>query len=268
MSMRRALTVCRHVAAFSSASAKAPPSAILADPRPSPQSGKITLYGIPTSRVCKVLMAAEEAGVDVDQVPMQLVPQHIRQPWFLALNPKATLPTIKDGDLVLNESNTIVYYIATQYGKGKEICPTSPEVVATAWQWAEWGESTLAKAQTAIFFGKVRNTYHPAGAFAHPCFLGGSRPGEPTAEELEKLVDLCAKAFHVLDAHLNSHQFIAGESFTFGDITASVQANRMIQNNGYGFEQLRPDNFPAVVAWWKRLCDRPSFCTHVMPRFK
>jgi hypothetical protein len=38
--------------------------------------------------------------------------------WALELNPKGTVPFVKDGPLVLNESNTIVSYIANKYGAG------------------------------------------------------------------------------------------------------------------------------------------------------
>ena len=44
------------------------------------------------------------------------------------------MPFIRDGDLVLNESNTIVSYLANKYNRDG-IYPESPEDLATAWQW-------------------------------------------------------------------------------------------------------------------------------------
>ena len=46
-----------------------------------------------------------------------------------------------------------------------------------------------------------------------------------------------------------------------------VQANRLVGNDGFGFEALAPANFPNVVNWHARLCERPAFAEHVMPRF-
>ena len=48
--------------------------------------------------------------------------------------PRSTVPFIRDGDLVLNESNTIVSYLANKYNRDG-IYPESPEDLATAWQW-------------------------------------------------------------------------------------------------------------------------------------
>jgi hypothetical protein len=60
-----------------------------ADPYPGPSaSGKIVIYGQPTSRVCKVLWMCSEVGLEYDHVlgfPFRL------QPWALALNPKGAL---------------------------------------------------------------------------------------------------------------------------------------------------------------------------------
>ena len=36
--------------------------------------------------------------------------------WFTIINPKRAVPVVRDGELLLHESNTIVTYIATKYG--------------------------------------------------------------------------------------------------------------------------------------------------------
>ena len=53
---------------------------------------------------------------------------------YHATHPRRTVPFIRDGELVLNESNTIVSYLANKYNRDG-IYPESPEDLATAWQW-------------------------------------------------------------------------------------------------------------------------------------
>ena len=75
--------------------------------------GRLVVYGQSTSRVNKVLWAAAEAGVEVDRV--KIPTRHLQQEkWYYELNPKLTVPCIRDGDLVINESNSIVSYICIQ----------------------------------------------------------------------------------------------------------------------------------------------------------
>merc|ERR1712013_756049 len=48
------------------------------------------------------------------------------QPKFLSINPQHSLPTLVDGDLILNESRPIVGYLVNKYGKNDELYPKDP----------------------------------------------------------------------------------------------------------------------------------------------
>lgn len=76
------------------------------------------------------------------------------------------------------------------------------------------------------------------------------------------------QAWTTFDKALENKQYVAGDSFTIGDICAAVQANRFIKNGGFGYPELAPANFPNVVAWFERLSARPAFAEHVGIRFK
>ena len=52
------------------------------------------------------------------------------QDWFVAMNPKASVPVAKFGSVVLNESNTITAYIADKYGRNTGFYPATAEGVA------------------------------------------------------------------------------------------------------------------------------------------
>jgi glutathione S-transferase len=44
---------------------------------------------------------------------------------------------------VLNESNSILSYIADKWGRSKGLYPETAEQLALAWQWLEFGEQYL-----------------------------------------------------------------------------------------------------------------------------
>lgn len=78
-----------------------------------------------SSNVQKVLWCCGELGVEFE-----------RQDWggkfggnkdkdYLAMNPNGLVPTLKDGDFVLWESNSIMRYLNAKYGAGK-LLPSSP----------------------------------------------------------------------------------------------------------------------------------------------
>ena len=82
----------------------------------------LVLWGRPTSsNVKKVLWTLEEIGLDYQFVKAGGPYGGLDTPEFLALNPNGLVPTIKDDELVLWESNTIVRYLAARYGKGSRI---------------------------------------------------------------------------------------------------------------------------------------------------
>ena len=74
-----------------------------------------------------------------------------------------------------------------------------------------------------------------------------------------------AKAFgdslKILDAHLATHPYVAGEGLTMGDIPFGPAAYRY-----FNLDIERPE-LPSVSAWYRRLCDRAAYREHVMIPF-
>ena len=105
------------------------------------------MYGNPTSRVCKVLWACAELGVVVDHVPVW---EERKSDWFTKINPKQSVPAVKDGTLTLHESNTIVSYLAAKYGSSSGLLPEGHEAMAVASMWTEYAETTIAPIQNPV----------------------------------------------------------------------------------------------------------------------
>ena len=81
---------------------------------------------------------------------------------FLALNPNAMVPVIKDGDFVLWESNSIIRYLASRYG-GAQLYPADPQARARIDQWIDWQASELNRSWSYAFLALVRKSPDSSG---------------------------------------------------------------------------------------------------------
>lgn len=162
------------------------------------------------------------------------------QPWFRALNPNGTVPTVDDEGTVVWESNAIVRYLAGRYGTGG-LWPEDPGTRARADMWMDWKQTTVIPALRPVFWQLVRT---------------------PAEHQDRSVIDGCAtaldKTFAVLDGWLAERPYVAGEQFTMGDIPLGAAVYRW-----YALPLARTD-VPNVAAWYARLEARPAFRDHVM----
>jgi len=97
--------------------------------------------------VRKVLWACTELGIAFEREDWGSGFRSTFSPQFLALNPNAMVPVIKDGDFVLWESNSILRYLANQY-HGQHLYPAEPRVRARVDQWMDWQATHHNKSST------------------------------------------------------------------------------------------------------------------------
>ena len=72
---------------------------------------------------------------------------------YLAMNPNGRIPTIKDGDFLLWESNAIVRYLCRRYDRERLLLPADEEGYAIADQWMDWHKTTCYPAYIELFLG-------------------------------------------------------------------------------------------------------------------
>ena len=159
------------------------------------------------------------------------------------LNPNPIVPTIRDGDLVLWESNACVRYLAREYGAGV-LWPTDRNTLALADQWMEWQRSDISMGFFPMFMNMIRLPAEQANPEA-------ARRGAVN----------CGKAFQQLDAHLANHDYVAGSELTMGDVPLGPMIYRYLN-----MDIERPE-IPHVRAWYERLAERPAYQRHVMIPF-
>jgi glutathione S-transferase len=201
----------------------------------------LTIYGRTNSvNVQKVLWCLAELAVPYTRIDAGLEHGKNNEPWYLALNPNGRIPVLTDGAFTLWESNTIVRYLAGKHGLGA-LCPASLETRALAERWMDWQLSTLIVPVSIVFQNLIRR---PAA--------------ERDADAIARNVREANRALALLDAHLASNAYVAGDTFTMGDIPVGATAHRWLEIPGIE----RPP-FEAVRAWRARLAQRPAFRRHI-----
>jgi glutathione S-transferase len=162
------------------------------------------------------------------------------QSWFLALNPNSTVPTIDDAGTVVWESNAIVRYLAARYA-ADSLWPGDPVSRAKADIWMDWQQTTINPVINPVFWGLIRT----------PEAERDMAVIEAGRQKLDQL-------FAILDQHLADRPYIAGDSFTKGDIPLGAITYRWLH-----LPMQRADT-PNVTAWHARLAERAAFREHVM----
>ena len=91
----------------------------------------ITIYGMPASAPCRIVtMTTEVLGLEYNYKVVDLATGDNRKPEYLALNPMHNIPTLVDGDFVMNESRAGAAYLVNKYGKDDKLYPRDAEIRA------------------------------------------------------------------------------------------------------------------------------------------
>ena len=118
----------------------------------------ITLWGRNNStNVKKVRWVLEELDLPYEQILAGLEFGLNHDPEYLAMNPNGLVPLLKDDatGVVLWESNTIIRYLAAQYGVDR-LWLAAPAQRAQGEKWMDWSNGTLSPAHRPVLMGLVR----------------------------------------------------------------------------------------------------------------
>ncbi|MCM5704510.1 glutathione S-transferase family protein [Larsenimonas salina] len=180
---------------------------------------------------------------------LELTPEHIEvggafggvdTPEYRAMNPNGLVPCLEDGALVLWESNTIVRYLARQYGAAP-FTPDSAAAWAEAEKWMDWVSLAFAEPFKQLFWNQVRQT-----------------PETRDSEAMERGRLECARLMGIADDALATRAFLAGDTLTVADIPLGCLAYAW-----FSMPIERPE-LSHLAAWYARLSARPAFQRGVM----
>jgi glutathione S-transferase len=159
-------------------------------------------------------------------------------PEFLALNPNAQVPVLRDGDTVLWESNTISRYLAHD----SFLLPADRLQRARVEQWMDWQATELNNAWRPAFMALLRGSTK----FSPDDIAAGVR-------------DWNAK-MALLDVQLaRTGAFVAGDALSLADVVLGVSAHR------WRATPIEHADLPAVAAYLERLAAVPGFREYCGP---
>jgi glutathione S-transferase len=191
--------------------------------------------------VQKPLWCCEEMSVPYKRVDAGMAFGVVNTPAYRKLNPNGLVPSITEDDgFVLWESNAIVRYLAARHGPGS-LWPDDLHARAIADQWTDWQVTTLWPAIRPLFMGLVRTP-----------------PEERDPKGIEDSRVNTAETLGIVDAHLATHPFLAGDAFTFGDIPMGCTIWRWM-----ALPIERPA-MPNLERWYESLTRRPAYRKIVM----
>lgn len=193
----------------------------------------------PSINVRKVLWTCAELNVPFEREDWGSGFRSTDVPEFLALNPNAQVPVIRDGEFAMWESNAIARYLANRYN-GEHLYPVNPESRARVDQWLDWQATDLNRSWVYAFLGLVRQS-----------------PAHQDKDQIALSIRNWTRCMSILDTHLAGTQgFVTGDQFTIADVAIGLSVNRWF---GTPFDH--PD-LPAVSDYYKRLAGRPAFALY------
>ena len=190
----------------------------------------LTLYGLPVSgHSHRVQLFLSLLGLDHAFVE---APAEVRAgAEFRALNPLGQIPVLKDGDLILADSNAILVYLAKRYDTSGTWLPEAPEAAARVQRWL------------SIAAGEVKHGSATARVIA--LFKDADDPVRAKA--------IAARLLSFMDAHLADRAWLAADAPTIADIACYSY----VAHAPEGGVDLAP--YRQVLAWLARVESLPRF---------
>lgn len=192
----------------------------------------ITLYGHELSgNTYKVRLFLELLNLDYAYQHVDLMTGEHKQPPYLAINPFGQVPALIDGELIFQDAQAILVYLARQYG-GDDWLPNDPVDLSRVVRWL----STTA--------GEIRQGPETARLY----HLFGVK-----AINVERAIEKSHLILQQLESHLSNHRWLALDRLTIADIAV------------FPYVALAPDgnialrDYPHVLAWIERIKHLPNF---------
>jgi len=202
------------------------------------------LYNANFSPNClRVRAVANELGIDLEIVELNVMSGEHKTPVFAALNANLKVPVLEDGDFCLWESRAISAYLASLKPESG-LYPNEPRARAEVDQWSYWQAIHLGPAMQKVAFER----------FMKPKFGMGETDESAITAQLNDV----AQFLDVLNTGLDGRDWIAGHLSVADFALASTFMYREPAN-------MPLEKLPHVADWIARLETRPSWQEAVEP---
>lgn len=164
----------------------------------------IEIFAFPLSpRAFKALVVANHLALDYTLRVLDPRKGDLQKPDYAAINPNMRMPTLKDGDYIVWESNAIQQYLALQKPESG-LLPRDERARLDVTRWQFWELAHWDPATGVFTFERL----------VKPQLLGIHEPDQAALAKAEELFHRSAK---VLDAQLKGNKYVTGGNLTIAD---------------------------------------------------
>jgi glutathione S-transferase len=170
-----------------------------------------------------------------------------KAPAFLKFNPRGKVPTLKDGDFVLNESLAIMAYLDKKHPE-PPLFGTSPQETGLIWRAVMETEAYLVSAGDKL---------------VRPVFFG---QGLDETGKIQQAAQIIRQELKRIDGELSGSAWLVGKQISAADISLFPLVQMIVRAAGKDAAkplnlQLLPlsDSFPNITAWVKRIEALPGY---------
>lgn len=188
-----------------------------------------------SSNVKKVLWCLEELALGYERIDVGGQYGKLNEPLYRAMNPNGLIPCLQDEDFILWESNTIVRYLAAQYGENR-LYVADARQRAAAEKWMDWVTSSVAEPFKAVFIGLVRTP-----------------PEQQDKEKIAQGIEQLNRLMAIANSALAQQAYLSGDKFGIGDIPLGCLAYAW-----FNLSITRPE-LPHLQRWYQSLTQRAAF---------
>lgn len=193
----------------------------------------LKLHHLNASRSQRLVWLVEELGLDCEIIHYERDAEtNLAPPELLDVHPMGKSPLLEDGEIVIAETGAITEYLLAGHDPEHKLHPRmdSPDYP----RFLEW----LHSAEGAPFLPGLMSFY----------FVRAGLEDSPVAQMMG--AEAMKAAAHI-EAHLATHAYFAGDSFTAVDCLMGFQ----IQNMAAQLGELPP----ATKAWLGKVQQRPAY---------
>ncbi|CNI57866.1 glutathione S-transferase [Yersinia mollaretii] len=196
----------------------------------------LTVWGRNNStNVKKVLWCLEELALGYERIDVGGQYGKLNEPLYRAMNPNGLIPCLQDEDFILWESNTIVRYLAAQYGENR-LYVADARQRAAAEKWMDWVTSSVVEPFKAVFIGLVRTP-----------------PEQQDKAKIAQGIEQLNRLMVIADSALAQQAYLSGDKFGIGDIPLGCLAYAW-----FNLSITRPE-LPHLQRWYQSLTQRAAF---------
>ncbi len=227
------------------------------------------------SSVCaaKVRFAMAEKGLEWEGVYIDILKGDQFAPEYLALNPKAVVPTLVHDGKVIRESTVICEYL-DRVAPESSLHPADPLTYAEARYWTKAVDEDLHPACGALtFMASHRHTVAKLGKDGLEKFLGATPDQSVTSDWKAQKRRLVEQGFNApgaaetvkrydaylakMESALDGKAWLLGDDFSIADVSMTPYVNRLAAMSMSGMWE--NGRMPNVERWFEAVQQRPAF---------